>query len=295
MNQPGEIAPLAVLTRPHVAVITTIGAAHVGHLGSVEAIAREKAAILGGLEPGGVAVLPANSPHLPLLRARAGARRVVTFGASPDADLRLVSAAVEPDATDIEACAHGTPLRLQLNAPGRHMAMNALAALAAACALGIDPARAAASLDGFAPVAGRGAKRRIAVRGGTATLIDESYNANAASVRAALAVLAIQPGGRRIAVLGDMLELGEHGPSEHAALVPDTAAADLVFTCGPLMHRLHDALPAARRGGHAPNSAALVALVADAVRPGDVILVKGSLGSRMKLVASALGLIAETV
>ena len=295
MNQPGEIAPLAALARSHVGVITTIEAAHVGHLGSVEAIAREKAAIMSGLEPGGTGVLPADSPYLPLLRAKAGGARVLTFGVAPAADIRLVAAAVEADTTEIEARAGGIDLHLRLNAPGRHMAMNALAAMTAASALGIDAARAAASLDGFRPVAGRGAKRRIAVRGGSATLIDESYNANTASVRAALAVLAIQPGCRRIAVFGDMLELGIHGPAEHAALLPDLAAADLVFTCGPLMRGLHEAIPSARRGAHAADSAALAPLVAEAARPGDIILVKGSLGSRMKLVVSELDRIAETV
>jgi len=295
MNQPGEIAPLARLVRPHVAVITTIAAAHVGHLGSVEAIAREKAAILRGLAPGGVAVLPADSPHLPLLLAEAGNARIVTFGAASSADARLIEARADADGTTLEAWIDGRSVHVRLSAPGRHMAMNALAALGAADALGADVARAARALHGFAAVAGRGARRTIPVAGGTAVLIDESYNANTASVRAALSVLALQPGARRIAVLGDMLELGAHGPAEHAALAPDAAMADVVFTCGKLMAGLHDAVPPSRRGAHAPDAARLAGIVADAVRPGDVILVKGSLGSRMKLVVSALDPIAETV
>ncbi|MBV8614216.1 MAG: UDP-N-acetylmuramoyl-tripeptide--D-alanyl-D-alanine ligase [Acetobacteraceae bacterium] len=288
MNQPGEIAPLARLARPHVAVITAIASAHVGNLGSVEAIAREKASILRGLEPGGVAVLPADSPYLPLLRAETGGARVVTFGAAAEADARLIEAHADADGTDLAIRACGQVLELRLPAPGRHMAMNALAALAAAEALGADVQQAWRALAGFAPVAGRGVRRTISIPGGNAVLIDESYNANTASMRAALAVLALQPGARRIAVLGDMLELGEHGPAEHAALAPDAAAADIVFTCGPLMRGLHDALPPARRGAHARDSAALAGIVADALRPGDVVLVKGSLGSRMRLVVSTL-------
>jgi len=301
MNQPGEIAPLARLVRPHVAVVTTITAAHIGNLGSIEAIAREKAAILRGLEPGGIAVLPADSAYLPLLRAEVGTVRVVTFGTTAAANVRLIEACVDADGTELEARIGNRGVHLRLSAPGRHMAMNALAALAATEALGVDAALAARALEGFAAVAGRGARRTIPVpargssRAGTAVLIDESYNANTASVRAALSVLMLQPGVRRVAVLGDMLELGAHGPAEHGALLPDTAVADLVFTCGPLMRTLHDALPQARRGAHAPDAAALACIVASAVRPGDVVLVKGSLGSRMKLVVSALEPMAETV
>jgi UDP-N-acetylmuramoyl-tripeptide--D-alanyl-D-alanine ligase len=233
-------------------------------------------------------VLPADSPHLMALRAEAGGARVVTFGAAPEADARLIEARADADAISLAIRVGGQALRLRLPAPGRHMAMNALAALAAVDALGADIREAARALAGFAPVAGRGARRPIAVRGGRAVLIDESYNANTASMRAALAVLALQPGARRIAVLGDMLELGEHGPAEHAALAPDAASADIVFTCGTLMRGLHDALPPARRGGHAADAPALAGLVADALRPGDVVLVKGSLGSRMRLVVSTL-------
>ncbi len=215
MNRAGEIEPLSRLARPHVAVITAIEKAHVGHLGSIEAIAREKAAILCGLEPGSVAVLPADSPHLPVLRGAAPGR-IVTFGEAADA--RLLEARADADGTDAVADILGRPVRFRLPAPGRHMMMNALAALAACAALGLDPGTAARALAEFSPLAGRGARRRIALADGEALLLDESYNANTASVRAALAVLALQPGARRIAVLGDMLELGAEGPAEHAAL-----------------------------------------------------------------------------
>ena len=290
MNHAGEIYPLASLARPHVAVITTIAAAHIGHLGSLEAIADEKASLLRALEPGGVAILPADSALLPRLLAAAGDHRVVTFGTSPQADARLLAAEGDADGSTVRAALDGREIGFRLNVPGRHMALNALAALAGALALGADLDAAAASLAAFAPVAGRGVRRTLPLAGGgEAILLDESYNASSASVRAALAVLAMQPATRRVAVLGDMRELGEFGPAEHAGLAPDAADnADIVFTCGPLMAALSTALPARQRGGHAPDAAALAPLVAAALRPGDAVLVKGSLGSRMKLIVEAL-------
>jgi UDP-N-acetylmuramoyl-tripeptide--D-alanyl-D-alanine ligase len=224
---------------------------------------------------------------LPLLQ-KPGVRAVL-FGASEAASARLLEAVADAEGTDIAASFDGEQIRLRIAAPGRHMAMNAMAALAAAVALGGDLARSAEALAGFAPMAGRGARRMIAVPGGEALLLDESYNASAASVRAALAVLALQPASRRLAVLGDMLELGEAGPAEHAGLAPAIAAnADLLFACGPLTREAYEAIPARQRGAHATDSAALAPIVAGAVRPGDAILIKGSLGSRMKKIVQAL-------
>jgi UDP-N-acetylmuramoyl-tripeptide--D-alanyl-D-alanine ligase len=289
MNHSGEIAPLARLARPHVAVITAIEKAHIGYLGSIEAICDEKSSIMHGLEPGSVAILPADSPLLPRMLAAAGDARVVTFGASPSADVRLINIETNAEASAITAAISGETLRFRLNVPGHHMAMNALAAIAAALQLRAEPDAVVAALQGFAPFAGRGARRQIAVAGGTALLLDDSYNANPASMRAALAVLALQPGKRHIAVLGDMLELGDAGPSEHAAMANDvTAAADLLFACGPLMRHLFDALPAARTAVHRADAASLAPIVANAIEPGDVVLVKGSLASHMKLVVNAL-------
>jgi UDP-N-acetylmuramoyl-tripeptide--D-alanyl-D-alanine ligase len=289
MNHAGEIAPLARLARPHVAVVTAIAPAHIGHLGSLSAIAAEKASICQGLEPGGIAVLPADSPTLPLLREAARGARVVTFGAAADADARLLEAVPDADGSDVQAVLHGQAVRFRLPAPGRHMAMNALAALAGAVTLGAELNAAAAALAGFAPMAGRGARTRLALAGGSVLLLDESYNANPASVRAALQVLRLQPAARRIAVLGDMLELGDAGPALHAGLGPDVLdAADLVFACGPLMRGLFDALPAARHGAYAEDAATLAPLVAAALRPGDAVLVKGSLGIRMRRIVAAL-------
>jgi UDP-N-acetylmuramoyl-tripeptide--D-alanyl-D-alanine ligase len=267
--------------------------AHLGHLGSIEAIADEKASVADGLEPGGMMVLPADSPLLGRLRARAGSARVLIFGSAPEADGRLLAAVADAEGTDVTARILGNEQKFRLAAPGRHMAMNAVAALLAVSALGADAARGAAGLQGFAPVAGRGAKRTLRLAGGEAVLLDESYNASGAAVRAALFVLALQPASRRIAVLGDMLELGDEGPAEHVALADDVArSADLLFTCGPLMKRLYDAVPPERRGGHAADAAALGKLAAAALRPGDAVLVKGSLGSRMKLVVQALDALA---
>jgi UDP-N-acetylmuramoyl-tripeptide--D-alanyl-D-alanine ligase len=274
-NHPGEIGPLSKLVRPHVAVITNIEAAHIGHFGSIEAIADEKSAITDGLEPGGAAVLPADSPMLPRLAVRTAL--VDTFGVA-----QIIAMSADADGTDVTAQMGARTIRFRVNAPGRHMVMNALAALTTANTLDID---GSAAIAAFRPIAGRGVRRMLT---SGITLLDESYNANGASIRAALAVLRTQP-GRRVAVLGDMLELGVHGPAEHAALASDVAAsADLLFTCGPLMHGLFDAVPAAQRGGHAPDAATLAPMVAAQLAPGDAVLVKGSLGSRMATIVRAL-------
>jgi UDP-N-acetylmuramoyl-tripeptide--D-alanyl-D-alanine ligase len=289
MNHAGEIEPLAHLANPHVAVITTVEKAHIGYLGTIEAIADEKAAIMSGLVPGGAAVLPADSPLFPRLLAAAGGARVLTFGAAQSADGRLIALDADADMSIVHAEIAGHEVRFRLNAPGRHMAMNAVAALTAAHAFGLDRDIAAHALESFAPLGGRGARRRLALAAGTALLLDESYNGNGASMRAALNVLSLQPATRRIAVLGDMLELGAAGPSEHASLAADVArSADLLFCCGPLMRDLFDAVPAGLRGAHAADSAALAAIVAKVVTAGDAILIKGSLGSRMKRVVDAL-------
>jgi UDP-N-acetylmuramoyl-tripeptide--D-alanyl-D-alanine ligase len=294
MNHAGEIAPLARLARPHVAVITTVAKAHIGHLGSIEAIADEKASIMQGLEPGGIAVLPADSAQLARLRTGAGGAAVLTFGADSAADVRLLDLAADADGSLLHVDVAGYTARLRLNAPGRHMAMNALAALAVVAALGLPPANAIEALEAFVPLAGRGVRRRIVFPGGSALLLDESYNGNGASMRAALDVLRLQPVRRRIAVLGDMLELGDEGPNEHAALADAVrGAADILFTCGPLMRNLFDAVPGDLRGAHAADSAELAAIVmraigAAAIGPGDAILVKGSLGSGMMRVIEAI-------
>jgi UDP-N-acetylmuramoyl-tripeptide--D-alanyl-D-alanine ligase len=289
MNHAGEIAPLARLARPHVAVITTIAAAHIGHLGSIEAIADEKATILSALEPGGTAVLPADSAQFARLRAAAGDAAILTFGADSAADVRLLHAECDSNGTLLELDITGQRASLRLNAPGLHMAMNAAATLAATTALGLDLQQAIGGLQAFVPLAGRGVRRTVETAAGSILLLDESYNGNGASIRAALDVLRLQPAKRRIAVLGDMLELGDQGPAEHRALADAvTASVDCLFTCGPLMRHLFDAVPASLRADHAADSATLAPIVASRLRHGDAVLVKGSLGSAMKRIITAI-------
>ncbi len=274
-NHPGEIHPLSRLVRPDVAVITSVEATHIGNFGTIEAIADEKSAIGDGLAPGGVALLPADSPMLGRLAVRAG--RTDTFGVAQVIDMRA-----DQDGTDVTAQVENRTVTFRLNAPGLHMVQNALAALTAASLLGVD---GSAAMADFRPGAGRGQRRDLP--GGIA-LLDESYNASGASVRAALAVLRTMP-GRRMAVLGDMLELGSHGPAEHMALAPAVfQSTDLLFTCGPLMKLLFDATPAELQGAHAEDSAGLAPLVRANATHGDAILVKGSLGSRMATIVRAL-------
>ena len=289
MNHGGEIEPLARLARPHVAVITAIAKAHVGHLGSIEAIADEKATIMRGLEPGGIAILPADSPQLPRLLAAASGARLMTFGTESRADVRLLNVVADADGSLIHVDVVGRAASLRLHAPGRHMAVNTLAALAAVAALGLDPSEAIGALEAFAPLAGRGSRREVAIANGSILLLDESYNGNGASMRAALDVLRLQPARRRIAVLGDMLELGDEGPAEHAGLADAVnQSADYLFTCGPLMRVLFDAIPNSRRGAHAADSNALAPIVAASVTRGDAVLVKGSLGSGMNRIIEAI-------
>ncbi len=286
MNHPGEIGPLARLALPDVAIVTAIAAAHIGHLGSLEAIADEKAAIIDGVAQGGHAVLPAG-PHLARLMARAHGLHCVVVGEA-EGDSRLLAATqLEPGGSGVTATILGQPIRFWLAVPGTHMVANALAALTAAVLVGAPLAPAAARLASFAGLAGRGEQRPLL--DGAARLLDESYNASGASVRAALAVLRLLPAGRRVAVLGDMRELGEHATAEHRELAEPVAAnADLLYACGEHMQALFEAVPERCRGAWQESAELLAPIVADALAPGDAVLVKGSLGSRMRVVVAAL-------
>ena len=265
MNHAGEIAPLTQLVRPHVAIITTIAPVHLEYLGSLTKIADAKAEIFFGVEPGGAAVINrdiAQYAHLKRRAKEAGVARIVSFGEHEAADARLIKCALHPRCSTVEANILGTDLTYKIGAPGRHLVLNSLAVLAAAALVGADLALAALALAELTPVPGRGAPIAIELPGGQALLIDESYNANPASMAAAIALLGqapVGPQGRRIAVLGDMLELGPKGRALHRALADPVLAnaVDLVFCCGPLMHALWEALPAGRRGGYAETSAAL--------------------------------------
>jgi UDP-N-acetylmuramoyl-tripeptide--D-alanyl-D-alanine ligase len=292
MNAPGEIATLARLVRPHVAMITAVEAAHLGFFPSIEAIADAKGEIFQGLEPSGVAVLNADSPHYPRLRAwaeAAGCARVIGFGAAARAAARLRDLRLDSDGSDVAMTLDDRKIVFRIGAPGRHWVSNVLGVIACAAALGADPEAAAHALAGFSAPAGRGRQHHVTVRGGSFTLIDDSYNANPASMRAALEVLRSAP-GRRLAALGDMLELGDHAPRLHAGLAEPiaTCGVDRVYTAGPAMRHLHDALPAAQRGPHVGDAIDLLPVLEAELRPGDTLLVKGSLGMRTGRIVEAL-------
>ena len=287
MNHPGEIAPLAALVRPDVAIVTCVDRAHLGLMGSELAIAKEKASIYTALRPGGKAVLPGETAYLQMLRESVPAGHCALLFNGPEA--RLLDMQSGPETSEIAAEILDRKIYFRLAAPGRHMASNALAALTAAAALGLDVGEAAEALSGFAAFAGRGARRVLALPdGGSALLLDESYNASSASMLAAFSVLKLQP-GRHVAVLGDMLELGAHAQAEHLALAAALRdSADLVFAAGPYSGALFDSLPRAMQGAHASDAATLAPMVKAALRDGDAVLVKGSYGSRMRDVISAL-------
>jgi UDP-N-acetylmuramoyl-tripeptide--D-alanyl-D-alanine ligase len=296
MNHAGEITPLTRLARPHVAIVTTVEPVHLEYFGSLDKIADAKAEIFLGVEPGGGAVLnrdDAQYDRLAKAAKVAGVARIVSFGESKKADACLIRHALHPDCSTVEADILGQRIAYKLGAPGMHLVMNSLAVLAAVSLAGADLALAALALADLKPAAGRGARASLRVPGGSALLIDESYNANPASMRAAIALLGQAPvgkRGRRIAVLGDMLELGPAGAELHKALAGplQSADVDLVFCSGPLMHALWEALPSNRRGGYALTAAELEPSVLDAVRDGDVVMVKGSLGSKMGPIVKAL-------
>ena len=296
MNHEGEIEPLSRLVRPHIAIITTIAPVHLEYLGSLTKIADAKAEIFFGVVPGGSAIINRDIAQFAHLKRRAketGVTHIVSFGEHETADAHVIKYALHARCSTVEACILGTELAYKIGAPGRHLVINSLCVLAAAELAGADLALAALALAELAPVSGRGAPIEIELPGGPALVIDDSYNANPASVDAALAVLgqaSLGPQGRRIAVLGDMLELGAKGRALHRGLADAVRAnaVDLVFCCGPLMQALWQALPANRRGGYAEDSAALEAQVLPAIRAGDVVMVKGSLGSRMAPIVKAL-------
>ena len=296
MNHAGEIDALVKMVRPHVAIITTVEPVHLEFFAGVEAIADAKAEIFAGIEPGGAAILNRDNAQFARLSRRAkklGISRIVSFGANKKSEARLLDVSLHATCSAVHANILGQDVTYKLGVPGRHMAMNSLAVLAAAALVGADLARAALSLSQFEPAAGRGVRRTLEVASGEATLIDESYNANPASMAAALNVLGqaqVGPHGRRIAMLGDMLELGPTSPALHSGLLEaiKTNHIDLVYCCGPLMRNLWNALSTGKRGGYAESAAALEAQAVSAIRAGDAIMVKGSLGSKMKTIVNAL-------
>ena len=296
MNHAGEITPLTRLVRPDVAIITTIAPVHLEFFKSVDEIADAKAEIFLGLVAGGAAVINRDNPQFARLKrsaAKADVARVIGFGEHARAEARLIRCALQPEGSTVEADIMGTRVAYKIGAPGKHLVLNSLAVLAAAQLAGADLALAALALAEQRPAAGRGTRIALAVPGGGALLIDESYNANPVSMRAAFALLGQAPvgaRGRRIAVLGDMLELGAAGAELHrelAGAIRDNGI-DIVFCAGPLMEALWQALPSERRGGYAKDAETLQAEVLAAVSGGDAVMVKGSFGSRMGSIVKGL-------
>ncbi|OAI27589.1 UDP-N-acetylmuramoylalanyl-D-glutamyl-2, 6-diaminopimelate--D-alanyl-D-alanine ligase [Methylosinus sp. R-45379] len=292
MNHAGEIASLVRFVEPHVAVVTRVAPVHLEHFDSLEAIAAAKAEVFSGLVEGGVAIINRDDETYETLLEGAAASRaahVFSFGESEAAQARLLSYDGESQVAEAEI--FGRRLRYRIGAPGKHFAVNSLAVLTIAHVFGIDLAEAAEMLADFAPPKGRGRRETLAIGGGALTLIDESYNANPTSMRAAFDLIGAEKSARRrIAVLGDMLELGPSAGELHAGLAKDLEAAgvDLLFTAGPLMARLFYAAPESMRGAHRANAAELEEAVLSALAPGDVVMIKGSNGSRMARIVEAI-------
>lgn len=295
MNHAGEIAALTRLVRPHVALITAIAPAHIENLGSMEAIADAKGEIFEGLEPGGTAILPFDTPYRDrLLRHATGkAQKIITFGRSTDADVHARDVIQTDHGTMVIAVLPGAELSFTLSQPGDHWVLNALAVLASVQAMGGDLAAAGLALGELEGLAGRGARHQIAAQSGTALVIDESYNANSASMTATLAVLGETPARRRIAILGEMRELGAQADALHADLAAPVLATgvDRVVLVGAGMAPLFEALSGKVDVRHVPDADAALAAIASDIQADDAILIKGSNAVGLSRVVS--GLISE--
>lgn len=295
MNHPGEIAPLAKLADLDAAVITTVAAVHLEAFDDIEGIAREKAAIFEGLRWGGGAVINGDIETFPILLDGAQTYGAMTrvFGSAVSATERLLDTRLTAAGIEADILLDERKLTMRLRTAGLHFAMNALAALAAIDAIGADPARAARDMNTWTPPSGRGTRETVTLPQGRITLIDDAYNANPTSMAAALDVLAAtvpESAGRRVAVLGDMLELGPTEAALHADLaeLPVMESIDRVFCVGPRMESLYGALPDHRRAGQFPDAASAVASIPARLAPGDVIMIKGSLGSHVSKLVTAL-------
>ena len=304
MNHPGEIAPLARLADLDIALITIVAAAHLEAFNSLEDIAREKAAIFDGLRPGGTAIFPGDQGITPILATKAAAvgAKAITFGNNDTADYHLTQVKLCDTATIVQATRQGTPSLFKVLSPGRHFAANGLGALAVADALHLDPMIAASDLGQWKPPAGRGTREHITldiVEETSFDLIDDAFNANPTSLAAALDVLiAATPKdgmgrvgkGRRIAILGDMLELGPTEIALHEAVAqhPHLNKIDLIHCVGPRMKSLYAKLPRAQRGEWVADARDLAARSRSLIDAGDILLVKGSKGIKVSLIVDAL-------
>jgi UDP-N-acetylmuramoyl-tripeptide--D-alanyl-D-alanine ligase len=298
MNHSNEISPLSLMVKPDVAIITMIAPVHIGNFDNgIDGIIDAKAEIFDGVRDGGSAVLNRDIKAFEVLKNKAEEKKlkVYSFGEHHEADAKLIECLEAANGTRVKANILGEDVSYTLQVPGKHLAMNSLSALLAVKLVGADIQAAAKSIEKQEPITGRGKREllNIGQNDNPVTLIDESYNASPSAMSAAFKVLAlVDPGrgGRRIAVLGDMLELGEQSDKYHEDLELPIKAAniDLVYTCGKHMKKLHERLPANQRGVHKENSKELSQIVPDVLTPGDVVMVKGSLGSKMGLIVEAL-------
>ena len=289
MNHAGELSELSKLLRPDIALITNVAGAHLAHFDNVEAIADAKAEIIDGLRNNGTLVLNADNPYTPQILKKAEGKKVITFGHSNDCDITIVTSQTHE---------HGSNTRLRINAqqidvtllvPGEHWIANGAACMAVAYAAGLDLRKAAMALRGVRAEIGRGATDTLVIDGKSITLIDESYNANPASMEAAINVLSVKP-GRRIAVLGDMFELGKDEIDMHAALSKplEEAGVARVIVTGECMRALKGALPRAMRGAWVRDWEAALEALKQELEDGDVVLVKGSNGVGLGKLVTAL-------
>lgn len=297
MNHAGEIAPLSRLARPDVSLITTVEAVHIEFFEGIEGIADEKAAIFDGMR-GGVAVLNADNAQFERLKKRAQDKnldRILSFGTEKTALCRMVRYAIDDTHSVIEAVIAGTPMQYTVGTVGKHWALMSVAVLGIVEALRADIAKAAAALAHFHEPKGRGQIKKLTVKAGNLRLVDDAYNASPVSVKGAIEKIAemrdastVRP--RTLVVLGDMLELGEHAEDMHVGLIPTLVnnQMDLVFAAGKFMEKLYQALPEPMRGAYKPTSRELAPVVAGALRANDLVLVKGSRGSRMDIVVDAI-------
>jgi UDP-N-acetylmuramoyl-tripeptide--D-alanyl-D-alanine ligase len=298
MNHPDEIRPLVKMVRPHVAIVTIIAAAHLGFFRNLDEIAKAKAEIFEGLEPGGAAVLNRDDARFKLLDKMAhaaGIEHVYGFGENARSTFKLTKCELHADHSDIAARIGGHDMIARIGAPGRHMVQNVLAVLGAAQLVGADLDKVAIALNDLSAERGRGKRHVLRHPGGPITLIDESYNANPASMAAAMALLNATPvkgEGRRIAVLGDMLELGDHSAKLHAALADLIVGTgtQTVFLGGPEMRALAEALPEDIKTEYRAGVEELKPVLLAALKPGDVVMIKSSKGIGFaKLVDALLG------
>ncbi|WP_242913837.1 UDP-N-acetylmuramoyl-tripeptide--D-alanyl-D-alanine ligase [Brevundimonas pishanensis] len=302
MNHPGEIGPLSQQVRPHAACVTTVGPVHIEAFADGEAgVAREKGAIFEGLVEGGVAVINGDNAYAEIVKqaARDAGATLKVFGTGEDADARLLSFDADPEGATVVAEIEGERHAFRLAQSGVHWGLNSLCVILMLRALDVSLDIAFEALANFAPLAGRGEQTVVAHKGGHFTLIDESYNANPLSMKAGFTSLGQHPvdgKGRRVVVLSDMLELGEHSRALHEGLAEPLVLnkIDVVHLAGPQMRLLYDVLPPSLRGEWRETAAELAAIAGELVAPDDIVMVKGSNGSKAALVAKALAALNST-